>query len=227
MNNNYNNTAMYVREILLKHLKCETSELSDKYGISEKELEGLVISLFVRDTSKEIWKGGKTKFIKAFVGEVILLVEEMSVDWAELGFLLYLSAKFTNYEDNTLRDKDGKYINQTKLVKEICKSKKYKVSETTIKRKIKELEESNLLFIKDNPENKRSKIFYLSPHLFYKGKYIDKDMKVALLKFAKFVEKELIKRVKKGDINSLDINKLKNNNEQVVYDILECLSLAV
>lgn len=211
MSNKYpSNIEKFVHEILLKHVGYEFGELSDKYGISDKELEGLAVSIFVKNTSKELWKGGRTKFVKAYVEEIILLVEEMAIDWADLGFLLYLSAKFTNYEDNTLRNEDGEYLSQKELIESISNLRNSKSSESTSKRKIKELEKRNLLFSKKHPD-KNTKIFYLSPHLFYKGKFIDKNMKISLLKFAKSI-----------DIS--DLNSLGSDDNEIINNILECLS---
>jgi hypothetical protein len=148
LENNYkNNTAMLVYQILQGTLNNELREISSKYCIPIEELHGLAINLFVRDTSKVQWKSGRTRFVKAYVTEVIMLIDENMIEWEDLGFMLYLSSKFTNFEDNTLRKKDdGSYIIQKDLAKVIYEDRKGKVSERTIKRRIAELVDKQLLF---------------------------------------------------------------------------------
>jgi hypothetical protein len=225
-NYNQNNKTMLVYEILNTTLRNELVEISDKYGIPIEDLEGLAISLFVKDNSKQIWKGGKTRFVKAFVKEVIVLIEENEIDWDDLGFLLYLSAKFTNYEDNVLRKENNEYITQTELIEEIHHKKKKKSSPSAIGRKIRDLTNKKLLFSKPHPEDKKAKVFYLTPHLFYKGKLIDAKMKESLINLTIGIRNQIIER-KSQEIANKEYKILEFDNadkNDLVNALLEELS---
>lgn len=216
------NIVRIIRHILNTALQNEINELADKYDIPPEVLEGIIVNLYVKDNTKTTWKGGKTKFVKAFVEEVIMLIEKDELDWEDLGFLLYLSAKFTNYEDNILRNEDGFYISQKEIINIIHTNKKKNSSKQYISRKLRDLENKKLLFATKNPKNKREKIYYLTPHLFYKGKLIDDNMKNNLLKITKGIKDEIEKR---NDIQE-EINSeiLKQNERDVVGFIFERIS---
>ncbi len=215
---------MLVRNILQTTSYNELKEISDKYDINPEELEGLMVNVFVKDLSKKVWKGGKTRFIKAFVEEVIALIEKEEIDWDDLGFMLYLSAKFTNYEDNILRKDDGSYITQKELIESIHAKKRKKTSPSSIRRKLVDLEKKKLIFAKPHPKNKNYKIYYLSPHLFYKGKLIDDKMKKSLEELTKGIKDEL-KLKTQNKSNADELFELDNRtNEELVAELLEGLS---
>ena len=91
-----------------------------------------------------------------------------------------------------------------------------------IGRKLRDLENKKLLFATKNPKNKREKIYYLSPHLFYKGKLIDDNMRNNLLKITEGIKEELEKRI---DIQEeLNTEIVKQNEKDIVGFMFERIS---
>lgn len=215
--------------IFTTKIKNELPNLEDDYGISSDTLETIGFSLYVNDYKKVLWKAGRTKFIKAFEEEVINLIDEDTLSFEELGLLLYLAAKYTGHEDNYLR-KDGNYLTKKKLIEDIHNSKKSKenLSESYYVRKILALEKKNLILSEPHPKDKRNKVFYLSPYLFYKGKYIDGKVKKSLLNIVKSVHQEIKKMNEEGIINiSLDSEFENKDDNLILNQMLDYLNEAV
>ena len=107
MNNKYNKDQItrFVHEVLQKTLKNELQEFADKYNVPIEKIENIVVSLYVKDKSKVQWKSSKAKFIKIYEKEAKMLFDNGIIYWQEFGFLCFLAVNFTNYEDNTLRNK--------------------------------------------------------------------------------------------------------------------------
>jgi hypothetical protein len=222
------NEALLVREILLKRIGSEVNDLSDAYGISQELIEEMTFSIFVNHTKKSLWKAGKTKFVKIFDNEAINLIDEDIIDFDDLGFLTYLASKYTNMEDNYLR-KDGNYLTKKELIADMMTIKKYKNKspESYLKKKIRELEKKNLILSEQHPTDRRNKVFYLSPYLFYRGKYIDDKAKKALLKITKTVHAEIKKLNEEGKVNiPLDAEFETKDDKRITSEIMELINEA-
>jgi DNA-binding MarR family transcriptional regulator len=222
------NEAKLIRDILMTKINNELPDLEDAYGISADTLEGLGVNLFVNHNKKVLWKAGKTKFVKAFEEEVVNLIDEDKLSFEELGLLLYLAAKYTGHEDNYLR-KEGIYLTKKKLIEDIHNSKKSNgnLSESYYVRKIIALEKKNLILSEPHPKDKRNKVFYLSPYLFYKGKFMDNKVKESLLTIMKSVHQEIKKLNDEGVTNiPLDEQFENKDNNMLINQMLEFLNQA-
>jgi DNA-binding MarR family transcriptional regulator len=221
------NQAKLVREILTMKLGKEVNELEDAYGISPDLIESLSLKLFVDHSQKVLWKAGRTKFVKAFEEEVVELIDESTISFEELGLLLYLAAKYTGHEDNYLR-KDEEFLTKKKLIEDIHNSKKNNESESYYKKKILGLEKKNLILSEPHPTDKRNKVFYLSPYLFYKGKFMDSKVKKSLLNITKTIHNDIKQMNDEGKINiPLDVNFNKKDDEMLINQILDYLNEAI
>lgn len=222
------NQAKLVRDILLTKLGNEVKELKDGYGISEEVLEEISYQLFVKHTKKVLWNGGKTKFVKVFEKEVSRLIKTGITSFEELGILTYLATEFTNHEDNYLKF-ENEYLTKKDLINLLHKQAigNPNSSESYYKKKILLLEKKNLILSEPHPKDRRNKVFYLSPYLFYKGKYIDNKAKAALVKVFKEVHNE-IKKLNKDKITNipLDVEFETKDNDELVNQIIECLNQA-
>lgn len=177
------NQSKMVHEILIQKMLNEMEDLSDSYGIDQEVLKSIDISLFVNHLAKVKWKGGKTRFVKLFEKELNAMIDNGDLTFEEVGLLTYLASKFTGYEDNILRVNE-EYASKQMLIdtlKEITKGQS-KSSDSYFKRILSNLEKKQAILSMENPTNKRKKIYYLSPLLFYKGQYMDKAVKDALIK---------------------------------------------
>lgn len=221
------NQAKLVREILIRKLGNELNDLEDAYGISPEVIEGLSMKLFVDHSQKVLWKAGRTKFVKAFEEEVVNLIDENAISFEELGLLLYLASKYTSHEDNYLR-KSGEFLTKKKLIEDIHNSKKNNESESYFKKKILGLEKKNLILSEPHPTDKRNKVFFLSPYLFYKGKFMDSSVKKSLLNITKTIHNDIKKLNDEGKINiPLDINFNTKDDDTLINEIIEYLNEAV
>lgn len=219
------NEALMVREILMRKIGDEMNEISDAYGISPELIEELTLKVFVNHTQKSLWKAGRTKFVKIFDNEAINLIDEDIIDFDDLGFLTYLASKYTNMEDNYLR-KDGIYLTKKELIADMMTIKKYKNKspESYLKKKILQLEKKNLILSEQHPTDRRNKVFYLSPYLFYRGKYIDDKAKKALLNITKIAHAEIKKLNEEGKINiPLDVEFEKKDDKKITNEIMELI----
>lgn len=222
------NEAKHIRDILLKRLSSEMNDLSDGYGISQELIEEMTLKIFVDHKQKSLWKAGKTKFVKIFDKEAINLIDEDIIDFDDLGFLTYLASKYTNMEDNYIR-KDGTYLTKKELIEDMMTIKKYKNKspESYLKKKIRELEKKNLILSEQHPTDRRNKVFYLSPYLFYRGKYIDDKAKKALLTITKDVHAEIKKLNEEGKTNiPLDAEFEQKDNIKLMNELMEILNEA-
>jgi DNA-binding MarR family transcriptional regulator len=138
----------------------------DSYDI---ELNGVELGFYIKDNSKVKWKA-KSNFIKLFESELQRLMTKRIIDIEMLGFLTTLSL-YLNFEDNSLINKDGSYINQKDII-DITNWSKSKVNKF-----IKLAIENELIFEQKQEEDKRKSKYFLNPKLFYKGSKIDRETK--------------------------------------------------
>lgn len=108
--------ARMVHEIIIARVRDELGELSDKYGIPVEDVEKVAVKLYVEDVSKSQWKSSKARFIKLYEKELEMLFDNNVINFQELGFMVFLALKFTQYEDNTLRNPDGSYCTQKDII---------------------------------------------------------------------------------------------------------------
>lgn len=107
------NIIKMIHEILSRAVGNELRDMKDGYGVPQEILDRVAITLYAKDESMKSWKGGKTKFVKIFEKESLMLLKSNKINFNELGFLTFLALSFTNYEDNVLRRKsDGQPCTQ-------------------------------------------------------------------------------------------------------------------
>lgn len=220
------NVAKLVREILMTKMTNELSELEDGYGIDADLIEGLSMKLFVDHNKKVLWKSTNTRFTKAYEKEVNRLIKDNVASFEDIGLLLYLSTNYTNYEDNYLR-KDDEYITKKELIEDLHKETQSnsRSSQSYYKKKILELEKKNLILSEPHPKDKRNKVFYLSPQLFYKGKYMDSKVKERLLEITKNIHQDIKKLNEEGKLNiPLDNSFETKNDSNIVDEIIAYLN---
>jgi len=223
------NTSKLVHEILATKLKNEIGELEDGYGIDAELIERLSLKLFVSHSDKVLWKSTKTKFTKAYEKEVNRLIKDNVVSFEDLGLLLYLATNYTEYEDNYLRI-DGEYISKTELIEDlhIQTKENSRSSVSYYKKKILELEKKNLILSEPHPKDKRNKVFYLSPQLFYKGRYMDSKVRDKLLEITKALHNNIKQLSENNQVNiKLNDEFEKKNDDNLINEILEYLNEAV
>lgn len=222
------NVAKLVREILMTRMINELGELEDGYGIDAELLEGLSMKLFVDHNKKVVWKSTKTRFTKAYDKEVNRLIKDNVATFEDLGLLLYLATNYTGHEDNYLR-KDDMYITKKELIEDLHNETKdnSRSSISYYKKKILELEKKNLILSEPHPNDKRNKVFYLSPQLFYKGKYMDSKVKDKLLTMTKSIHDDIKKLHDEGKLNIQLDDKFETKNDNTLIDeIIEYLNEA-
>lgn len=219
------NTSKLVRDILMTKMKNEIIQLEDGYGIDAELIEGLSMKLFVDHNKKVLWKSTKTRFTKAYDKEVNRLIKENVATFEDLGLLLYLATNYTGHEDNYLR-KDGLFISKKELIEDLHNETKTnsRSSQSYYKKKILELEKKSLILSDSHPKDKRNKVFYLSPQLFYKGKYMDNKVKDTLLNITKTIHDDIKKLNDEGKINiPLDGGFVNRNDNTLMNEIIEYL----
>jgi hypothetical protein len=222
------NQAKLVQEILSKYVSGHMNELEDGYGIPYEVIEKLTVGIYVNNNNKVLWKAGKTKFVKTFEKEVSRLVKSAITSFEEMGLLTYLASEYTSHEDNYLK-KDGEYLTKKELINNLHNDTKdhSKSSISYYKKIILELEKKNLILSEPHPKDKRNKVFYLSPYLFYRGKYIDSYAKGKLLEIVKTVHKEIKKLNDEGKINiPIDNSFEDKDDDKLIEDFLELLNEA-
>jgi hypothetical protein len=225
---NLQNTAKLVREILLSQLGNQINDLEDGYGIDAEIIERLSMKLFIDFDKKVLWKSTNTKFTKAYDKEVNRLIKENIATFEDIGLLLYLATNYTQHEDNYLR-KDEKYITKKELIEDLHEQTKNnsRSSISYYKKKIIELEKKNLILSESHPKDKRNKVFYLSPQLFYKGKYIDDNVKKSLVKITRTVHDNIKKLNDEGKTNIPLSTEFDNKDElKLIDEIIEYLNEA-
>lgn len=222
------NTSKLVHEILMTKLKNEITQLEDGYGIDADLIEGLSMKLFVDHNKKVLWKSTKTRFTKAYDKEVNRLIKENVATFEDIGLLLYLATNYTGHEDNYLR-KDGEYISKKELIEDLHTETKAnsRSSQSYYKKKILELEKKGLILSDSHPKDKRNKVFYLSPQLFYKGKYMDNKVKDTLLNMTKIIHDDIKKLNEEGKLNiPLDDGFENKNDTNLMDEIIDYLNEA-
>ncbi|PLR72342.1 MarR family transcriptional regulator [Bacillus sp. UMB0728] len=163
--------ARMVHEIIIARVKDEMNEMSDKYGIPVEDVEKVAINLYVKDMSKSQWKSSKARFIKLYEKELEMLFDNGVINFQELGFMVFLALKLTQYEDNTLRNPDGSNCTQKDIVAISGMSK------PTVSRLLKGLIEKKLIFEKQHDTVNNAKRYMVTPYIFYKGKMMDTKLK--------------------------------------------------
>jgi DNA-binding MarR family transcriptional regulator len=163
--------ARMVQEIILSKIKEELDEISDKYDIPVEKVEKLAVSLYVKDVSKSQWKSSNAKFMKLYEKELEMLFDNGIINFQEMGFMVFLSLKFTSYEDNTLRNPDGTNSTQKDIIAVSGLTK------PTVSRILSCLIEKKLIFEKKHDKIKNGKRYMISPYIFYKGKMMDTKLK--------------------------------------------------
>jgi DNA-binding MarR family transcriptional regulator len=169
---------MLMSSINKKELMSKMQEVGQKIGSNavrdyldsyDIEINGMELGFYVKDNSKVKWKSN-SHFIKLFEMELLRLMTKRIIDIEMLGFLTTLSL-YLNYEDNSLINKDGSYINQKDIIN-ITNWSKSKVNKF-----IKLAIENELLFEQKQEEDKRKSKYFLNPKLFYKGSKIERETK--------------------------------------------------
>lgn len=150
-------------------LRTSTNAVMDFLESHDIELNGVELGFYVKDNSKVRWKSN-SHFIKLFERELYRLMTKRIIDIEMIGFLTTLSL-YLNFEDNSLVNKDGTYINQKDII-DITGWSKSKVNKF-----IKLAMENELIFEQKQEEDKRKSKYFLNPNLFYKGSKIDPDTK--------------------------------------------------
>lgn len=168
MKENDKNAIKLIHEIMTKVVGSELRDLHDKYGFPREVVDAISATLYIKSDFTEKWKGGNTKFVKIFETECNLLLKSKKIDFRELGFLTFLAVNFTNYEDNTLRNKDGSACTQKDIILES------NMSRTIISSLMRTLVEKKLLFERKNLSIVNGKAYLLNPMLFYRGSNMDK-----------------------------------------------------
>lgn len=199
------NQSKEIKRALTHDLNSSIEELPIKYDFDKEILDTMSYSFFVTHNAQVNFKNGKTKFTKAYEKSVIKLINESDLDWEDLGFLMHLSSRFTNYEDNYLRI-DDELATKNELIECIIKEGKGKKSANSVRRRFKAVEDMNLLMSEVNPKNKKEKYYYLSPFLFYKGKKMSEKSRNALIKVYRDIYNELKVKVDNGELD-IELNK--------------------
>lgn len=171
MKYNQSQLSRMVHEIIVAKIKDELDELSDKYGIPVEDVENVAVKLYVTDVSKSQWKSSKARFIKLYEKELELLFDNGIINFQELGFMVFLALKLTQYEDNTLRNPNGSLCTQKDIVNLSGMSK------PTISRMLKALIQKKLIFKKAHDTVINAKKYMITPYIFYKGKMMDSKLK--------------------------------------------------
>lgn len=199
MNFDQNQLARMVREIILAKITTELEEMSDKYCIPQEKIEQIAVSLYVNDASKSQWKSSKARFIKIYEKEIEMLFDNGVINFNEMGFMVFLSLKFTTYEDNTLRNEDGSYCTQKNII-EISK-----MTKPTVSRLMKGLIQKKLIFEKKHDTIVNAKRYMISPYIFYKGKMMDNKLKEKLREL-----NQLFVDTWKNKLNENEIEQIEN-----------------
>lgn len=135
----------------------------------KNNLDNFMINLFVKDDTKRKWKQGNSDpnlFIKIFFNEIKYAKETLALTRAEVSFLYSLSSCLL-WEENLLVDKEGKPLNQKRLVKELDLDRK------TIYKNTKSLEQKKCLVrIWDG----RDAFYLLNPYLMMFGEKVNKNL---------------------------------------------------
>lgn len=138
----------------------------DSYGIS---IEGVELGFYVKDTSKVKWKTN-AKFTKLFDSGLNKIMTKNIFTVEMVGLLTILTA-YLSYEDNSLINKDGSYLNHNDIMELTGWSKKKVNQILTV------LIENELIHTEKQIEDKRKNKYFINPNLFYKGQKIESSVK--------------------------------------------------
>lgn len=176
------NQSKLIHEILLQKVINEIKEMPDTYEINEDIAKGIEFSLYVTHSDRVLWKSTKTRFMKVYEKELTQMIDNKDLTFEEVGLLTYISSKFTGYEDNIIKI-DDEYASKQMLIDELMKitAGLPRSSNSHYERLLLSLEKKKAIISMKNPNNKRKKIYYISPLLFYKGQYMDKSVKEELI----------------------------------------------
>jgi hypothetical protein len=136
----------------------------ESHGLDINQVQ---LKFIVKDVSKVKWKS-KSEFVKIFIKELEKMDKTITVEM--LG-LLTLLTPYLNYEDNSLINKDGSYLNQNDIMNLTGWGRK-KVNQT-----LKVLIDNEILQTKKQKEDLRKSKYFINPNYFYKGQKIDPEIK--------------------------------------------------
>lgn len=197
-----NKNPKFMTDVELENTISQINILHGKYGVMEyleqwdmpiEILDRFSLFSKVKLIDRVDWKGKRAEFVKVYMTELRKLYNSDKIDLTLLGMTTALTM-FIGYEDNVLRDEEGKPLTQKEIAKRL------KISPETIKRYFKILEELDVLLKRKSPNDRRNNEYLLSPEIFYKGVKMNKDKK-----------EYFIKRREKKKENE----KLKKENENV------------
>lgn len=175
--------SMKLKKIIDNEMPYLLQQITDGY-FPEEIIENIMVSTFVKDLSKVLWKSTKSKFTKLYKKELLRIVNDKLLNDRQLGQLTKLSLCI-RYEDNILRNPDDSYMSQKDIIEFLDTSK------TRVYELLKVLKANQLIYDSPNPKNKNYSIYYLTPELFYEGAVIHKSIKDSLLKLSEHVKNEL------------------------------------
>lgn len=190
-----------IRNIIFTHINHAVEDVKEGYSL-EDMMRDYRINIYVKDISKQSWKGGRTQFMKIFKKECELLMKHKVIDFKELGFLTYLGVVFTEFEDNAIKNSDGTLANQ----KDIAWA--FDMKKSTLNSFMRPLVEKNLIFEKDNPDSPKSKAYFLNPMVFFKGALIDR------------VQKEIMTEMEDSLLKQWKNHKAKSDNDISDEDVI-------
>lgn len=182
-----------ISQINILHGKYGVMEYLEQWDMPIEILDRFSLFSKVKLIDRVDWKGKRAEFVKVYMTELRKLYNSDKIDLTLLGMTTALTM-FIGYEDNVLRDEEGKPLTQKEIAKRL------KISPETIKRYFKILEELDVLLKRKSPNDRRNNEYLLSPEIFYKGVKMNKDKK-----------EYFIKRREKKKENE----KLKKENENV------------
>jgi hypothetical protein len=137
----------------------------DSHGL---DINNVQLKFVVKDVSKVKWKS-KSEFVKIFIKELEKM--DKTIITVEMLGLLTLLTPYLNFEDNSLINKDGTYMNQNDIMSLTGWGRK-KVNQT-----LKVLIDNEIIYTKKQKEDLRKTKYFINPNYFYKGQKIDPETK--------------------------------------------------
>jgi hypothetical protein len=137
----------------------------DSHGI---DINNVQLKFVVKDVSKIRWRS-KSEFVKIFIKELEKM--DKNIITVEMLGLLTLLTPYLNFEDNSLINKDGTYINQNDIMNLTGWGRK-KVNQT-----LKVLIDNEIIYSRKQKEDLRKSKYFVNPNYFYKGQKIDPESK--------------------------------------------------
>lgn len=152
---NNSDSLLEIEQQWLDRIKCYKNDIG--YNISNTSKSTNINKILDYDRlpqKKEIF------FIQENKVCIIKLIEENGLDWDDIGFAFYLKQIFIKDNDNILKNKNNECVFQNEIIDIIHKDKKVSIS--TIRRRLKNLERENVVFTKPYYLNSNYKVYYLS-----------------------------------------------------------------